>query len=180
MENQVTCSHTVIKNVLTERESSPTKLLPTPRMLGEYNFWVMEYAWQVSTIKKTSLYLQVKDIECWLVQKIYNVKKTKSSILIVALNLNIKIPKKNSNCYRLFCHICSKASASSTLVISSASWNLRKPSPPWPEYKTTITAFELTILWLSRSIHFVSEDNNFFIIQDQIETWKSHDMTETY
>ena len=30
----------------------------------------------------------------------------------------------------LFCHICSKASAISTLVISSASWNLRKPSPP--------------------------------------------------
>lgn len=32
----------------------------------------------------------------------------------------------------LFCHICSRASASSWLVISSESWNLRKPSPPWP------------------------------------------------
>ncbi len=34
--------------------------------------------------------------------------------------------------YLRFCHICSKASANSTFEISSASWNLRKPSPPWP------------------------------------------------
>lgn len=35
----------------------------------------------------------------------------------------------------LFCHICSKASASSTFVISSESWNFRKPFPPWPDIK---------------------------------------------
>ena len=32
----------------------------------------------------------------------------------------------------LFCHICSKASPSSMFDISSASWNFKKPSPPWP------------------------------------------------
>lgn len=38
--------------------------------------------------------------------------------------------------YLLFCHICSNASASSTLLISSESWNFRKPFPPWPVTKT--------------------------------------------
>lgn len=34
--------------------------------------------------------------------------------------------------YLPFSHICSNASASSTFDTSSASWNLRKPSPPCP------------------------------------------------
>lgn len=39
----------------------------------------------------------------------------------------------NPHCvYLRFCHICSNASASSTLLISSESWNFRKPFPPWP------------------------------------------------
>lgn len=36
-------------------------------MFGEYNFWVMEYAWQVSTIKKTSLYLtRIVNTDCYM------------------------------------------------------------------------------------------------------------------
>lgn len=38
--------------------------------------------------------------------------------------------------YLLFCHICSKASANSTLLISSESWNFRNPFPPWPVKQT--------------------------------------------
>ena len=45
---------------------------------------------------------------------------------------HVSIIKKISWYLRLD-HICSNASANSMLVISSESWNLRKPSPPWPK-----------------------------------------------
>lgn len=40
---------------LTDSESSPTRLLATARTLGDVNFSYSDAAWQVSTIKKSSL-----------------------------------------------------------------------------------------------------------------------------
>lgn len=48
------------------------------------------------------------------------------------LGTNLSYEKQSFANYRLFCHICSKASASSMLVISSESWNFKKPFPPCP------------------------------------------------
>lgn len=43
---------------LTERESSPTKLLATAKTLGEYILSYIDEAWQVSITKNISLYLK--------------------------------------------------------------------------------------------------------------------------
>ena len=117
-------------------------------MFGEYNFWVMEYAWQVSTIKKTSLYLRrIAKIDWYMQEDLL----TKTKKLIIACEkLICSLIWSKSSSYRLFCHICSKASASSTLVISSASWNLRNPSPPCPGNKTTFIASAIADLLQSR------------------------------
>lgn len=51
--------------------------------------------------------------------------------------------------YLLFCHICSNASANSILLISSKSWNFKKPFPPCPLQHTWIHFFKQCI----KSVH---------------------------